>query len=83
MTEQVQEQQVGLSLQDIAAAVQIVDLASSRGAIQGSEMMAVGSLRERFVVFLRAAQAQGQDVSIPGEGEAPPDAEEPAEKAEA
>jgi hypothetical protein len=69
MSEQ-EQQQVGLSLQDIAAAVQVVDLASSRGAIRGDEMMAVGSLRERFVAFLRAAQQQGQKVEIPGE-EAP------------
>lgn len=83
MTEQVQEQQVGLSLQDIAAAVQVVDLASSRGAIQGPEMMAVGSLRERFVAFLKAAQEQGQEVEIPGEGKEPaPDTPEAAEEAE-
>lgn len=73
MTEQAtQEQQApGLSLQDIAAAVQVVDLASSRGAIRGDELMAIGSVRERFVAFLRAAQQQGQEVEIPGEDTPP------------
>ena len=78
MTEQTQQQQAGLSLQDIAAAVQIVDLASSRGAIRGEELMAVGSVRERFVAFLRAAQAQGQQVDIPGDAPAQEAADEEA-----
>lgn len=80
--DQAAEQPVGLSLQDIAGAVQIVDLASSRGAIRGDEMMAVGSLRERLVAFLRSAQEQGQAVDIPGEAPAEPeDGTEPSDEA--
>lgn len=80
MSEQTQPQPVGgLSLQDIAGAVQVVDLASSRGAIRGDELMAIGSLRERLVAFLRAAQEQGQRVDIPGDAPAEPEASGEAE----
>ena len=61
-------QEVGLSLQDISACVQIVDVVSERGAIKGNEMSSVGALRDKLVNFLKAAQANGEDVEIPGEG---------------
>ena len=51
MTEQTQD--VGLTLNDIQLAVQIIDVASVRGAIRGEEMAPVGILRERFVAFLK------------------------------
>ena len=79
---QVQEE-VGLSYNDIQAAVKIIDVTSARGAIQGEELVQVGTVRERFVAFLRYAQEQGEDV-----GELPPSAyntpaeEAPAEAAE-
>ena len=79
---QVQEE-VGLSYNDIQAAVKIIDVTSARGAIQGEELVQVGTVRERFVAFLRYAQEQGEDV-----GELPPSAyntpaeEAPAEEAE-
>lgn len=78
MSEEVQEstpeqvaeaaQEVGLSLQDISACVQIIDVVSERGAIKGNELQAVGGLRDKLVTFLKAAQANGEDVQIPGEG---------------
>lgn len=79
MTEETTQQgpqPVGLSIQDIAGAVQVVDMASQRGAIRGDELMAIGSLRERLMAFLKAAQAQGQEVdNMPSDGP-------PAEEAE-
>jgi hypothetical protein len=54
---------VQLSLQDIATMAQIVDLCSKRGAFEGSELEAVGGLRNRIVKFLEANQ--------PEEGAAP------------
>lgn len=67
--EQVAEaaQEVGLSLQDISACVQIIDVVSERGAIKGNEMAAVGGLRDKLVSFLKLAQENGEDVQIPGE----------------
>jgi hypothetical protein len=61
---------VGISLQDISACVQIIDVVSQRGAIKGNELQAVGTLREKLVAFLRAAQAQGEPVDVPGDEEA-------------
>jgi hypothetical protein len=74
-TEQAQEQGPGLSLNDIAAAVQIIDAASARGAIRGEEMVAVGTVRERFMAFLNYAKEQGQIDRVPGD----PAPEAPAE----
>lgn len=66
-TNQAQDQGPGLSLNDIAATVQIIDAASARGAIRGEEMVAVGTVRERFMAFLEHAKAQGQIDKLPGE----------------
>ena len=49
------ENQVQLSIQDIAATVQVIDLVTSRGAIQGPEMAQVGALRERLAAFVEVA----------------------------
>ena len=54
MTEQVQEQEVQLGLNDIAAAVQIIDVVTKRGAFEGPELEAVGMLRNRFAKFIDA-----------------------------
>lgn len=43
-----------LSLQDLAAVVQVIDLCSQRGAFQGSELEAVGGLRGRIQSFVAA-----------------------------
>jgi len=78
--EEAQDQGPGLSLNDIASAVQIVDVASSRGAIRGDEMAAVGAVRERFMAFLNHAKEQGQIDRVPGDEAPAPtsDAEAPA-----
>jgi hypothetical protein len=74
-----QEQQApGLSLNDISAAVQIIDVATARGAIRGEELFPVGTVRQRFMAFLEHAKAEGQEVNMPGEAPVPPaDAEAP------
>ena len=79
--EQEQEQAPGLSLQDISAAVQIIDVVTPRGAFRGEELASVGTVRERFMAFLRHAKEQGQDIQLPGEApsapaESAPEAEE-------
>jgi len=57
------EEQVQLSLQDIATMVQIIDICSKRGGFEGPELEAVGGLRNRVVRFLNAA--------TPKDGETP------------
>jgi hypothetical protein len=79
-----QEQQApGLSLNDISAAVQIIDVATARGAIRGEELLPVGTVRQRFMAFLEHAKAEGQEVNMPGEAPVPPaDAEAPVPSSE-
>jgi hypothetical protein len=64
MTEQVQAEQVQLSLNDIAAVVQIVDVVTKRGAFEGPELEAVGILRNRFAKFVESQQPPKEE----GEG---------------
>jgi hypothetical protein len=78
-------QEVGLSYQDIIAAVQIIDVTSQRGAIQGDEMLQVGTVRERLVAFLRYAKENGEDIDLPPSSMNTPNTpaeEAPAEEAE-
>ena len=48
------EGQVSLGIGDLAAVVQVIDMCSQRGAFQGSELEAVGSLRGRIQAFVQA-----------------------------
>lgn len=54
MTDEVQNEEVGISLQDIAACAQIIDLATSRGALRGEELTVVGGIRDKLVRFIKA-----------------------------
>lgn len=57
MTEDVQ-----LSIQDIAFAAKVIEVASQRGAIRAEEMDEVGTVYKRLVAFVQAAQpAEQQD----------------------
>jgi len=64
-----QEEKITITLGEISTLVQIIDVVSQRGAIQGSEMQGVGSLRNKLEAFLKqngaeqpAAAAQDADV---------------------
>ena len=57
----------GINLQDMATVVQIIDIASRRGAFEGRELQGVGMLRNKIEAFLRSQQQQP-------EGMMPPDA---------
>jgi len=50
----VTENTPGLSLQDLASVVQVIDLCSQRGAFQGAELEAVGGLGGRIQAFVTA-----------------------------
>lgn len=79
MTEEVKnaEEQVNLSLQDIATMVQIIDICSKRGGFEGPELEAVGGLRNRVVKFLNANTPKDEQP----EGEVPAVEEVEAEEA--
>jgi hypothetical protein len=74
--------EAGLSYGDISAAVQVIDVTTQRGAIRGDELVQVGTLRERFIAFLRLAKESGQEVGeLPASVYNTPE-EAPAEAAE-
>ena len=51
---QPQENPGGINLQDMATVVQIIDIASRRGAFEGRELQGVGMLRNKIEAFLQA-----------------------------
>ena len=51
---------VQLSLADLAAVVQIVDITTKRGAFEGAELESVGAIRNRFAAFVEA-QREAQE----------------------
>jgi hypothetical protein len=54
------QQQVQITLQDIATVVQMIDVVSRRGAFEGNEMAGLGMLRNKLELFLRQNQPQGE-----------------------
>jgi len=54
-TEQSEEQKTTLTLQDIAAMVQVIQLATERIAWKADELSSVGILYDRMVAFLKVA----------------------------
>ena len=46
------ENKAEISLQDVAAAVRIIDVASERGTFKGAELSSVGQIRDRFQAFV-------------------------------
>ena len=69
------ENQPGITLNDIANAAQVIDIAVSRGAFRAGEAADVGVLYNRLTAFLKASQEQAK---APVE-EAPAEAPEAAE----
>ena len=54
MTEEVNNEEVGLTVQDVAMSVQVIDLACKRGGFEGPEMEVIGALRGRLASFVQA-----------------------------
>lgn len=81
MTEEAtnQAEQAGLSLQDIATSVQIIDICSKRGGFEGSELEAVGGLRSRLMAFLEANRPKDEEAPA---GEVPVEEDSAEESAE-
>jgi hypothetical protein len=59
MSEQ-EQAPVQLSLQDIATVVQMIDVVSRRGGIEGRELAGIGMLRNKFELFLQQNAPQGE-----------------------
>lgn len=74
MSEQT-ENKPEITLNDFAAILRIVDVASRRGAFEGKELSSVGNVRDKVEAFL-AFYAPKQD----GEGEEAAPEEAPAEE---
>ena len=43
-----------LTLNDFSMVINIIDVCAERGAFKGNELVAVGQLREKFVIFVKA-----------------------------
>lgn len=60
-----------LTLNDLMGVVQIIDLASTRGAFRGEELLPVGTLRERVAKYVndeqKAAEAKEAEAAAPAE----------------
>lgn len=55
-----------LQIGDIAGAVSVIDICTKRGAFEGTELEAVGALRNRLATFVQAtqpAQEEGEEAS--------------------
>lgn len=52
-----------LTLQDLAMAVNIIDMAVERGAFKGNEIYNVGQLREKFASIVIDAQKASEGTS--------------------
>jgi hypothetical protein len=71
-----EQQQASLSLEELNALLQIVDLAVSRGAFRGAEASQVGAVFDRLNNFLNiVAQNQQAEADVPAEAEAPAEGE--------
>lgn len=53
-------EEINLTIQDIANAVAIIDTCVKRGAFEGSEITSVGSVRDKFVLFIEKNKAAEQ-----------------------
>ena len=73
---QPQENPGGINLQDMATVVQIIDIASRRGAFEGRELQGVGMLRNKIEAFLQAQTRQPEgNMPMEAVADVPQDAE--------
>jgi len=77
---QQQAEPVSVTLNDIASIVQIIDVVSRRGGIQGNEMAGVGMLRNKLETFLQQNMPEGMGQQAQADAAATPvDVESPLE----
>lgn len=51
-----------LQISDIAGAVSIIDICTKRGSFEGTELEAVGALRNRLATFVQSTQPAPEEV---------------------
>lgn len=54
MTNATEQVEPTLSIGDLNAVVQLIDICARRGAFDGKELQSVGSLRARFAAFIQS-----------------------------
>lgn len=64
-----QTQTPGISLQDLAGAVAVIDLCSERGAFKGPELEYIGKLRGRLAEFVKANTPSEPETTEEGQAE--------------
>ena len=69
--EEVVEAPIGLSMNELAGAVTIIDICSERGAFKGPELAEVGALRGKFADFLKANAAAEENETETSADDAP------------
>lgn len=62
-----EQQQVSITLGDVASVVQLIDVVSRRGAISGQELAGVGMLRNKLETFLAQNGALSEQGAFKGE----------------
>ena len=89
--EQVEEQAIpeagqdvpeSISLVDLQTLLQIVDLASQRGAFRGGEMSTVGQLYDKLATFLNNVKEQQEAAKAAAESEEAPVSDDEAQDGE-
>ena len=66
MGQEQEQEPVQVGLQDIATVVQLIDVVSRRGGIEGNEMAGVGMLRNKLELFLRQNSPKQGNQEVPG-----------------
>jgi len=80
-TQQAPTEPTGIQIADVQSMLNIVDLASSRGAFRANELSQVGAVADKFAKFLKMIADQQKakaDAEAKAQGETTP-AEAPAE----
>lgn len=90
-TQQAPTEPTGIQIADVQSMLNIVDLASSRGAFRANELSQVGAVADKFAKFLKMiadqqkakaeaeAKAKGETAPAPAEAPAETSAPAPAE----
>ena len=53
-TQNTEQNRPQINLNDLALAIQVIDVASRRGAFEGAELSTIGALRTRFDTIIKA-----------------------------
>lgn len=75
-----QQEPPNLGVQDIVALLNIVDIASRRGAFRGEELSSVGAVFDKVTAFLKASGAIKEPTADTGSADASQDQPEETEQ---